>query len=207
MKTVATPSEPRLTSELRRRQRLTAETRSFATSLKELRTQKLLSLQELAGRADVSKSMISKIERNDVQPSLDVALRLAMALKVTLAEMLRSDQYESPHLIEREKQAVIRSDEGGWDRRMLSPSFKAKNIELVYGRLGPHKHVGEALTHPAGSEEYVAVLKGTLKITVGSRSYVLRQGDSFFFEADQRHSLVNPAARETEFIVVIKFAN
>jgi len=199
--------ETRLTPQPRQGHRLTAETRSFAISLKELRTQKHLSLQDLAVRANVSKSMISKIERSDVQPSLDVALRLAAALKITLAEMLRSDQYESPHLIMREHQAVISSDEGGWDRRVLSPSFKAKNIEVVHARLGAHKHVGEALVHPVGSEEYVAVLKGTLKITVGDRSYALRQGDSFFFEADKRHALENPGAREAEFVVVIKFAN
>ncbi len=51
----------------------------FAESLKNLRLKKNLSMQELADSAGVSKSMISKIERDTVQPTLDVAARLSKA--------------------------------------------------------------------------------------------------------------------------------
>src|ERR1700730_11332771 len=54
-----------------------AVTRSFASSLRELRKNRKATLQEMSVRAKVSRSMISKIERNEVQPSLNLAVRLA----------------------------------------------------------------------------------------------------------------------------------
>jgi transcriptional regulator with XRE-family HTH domain len=62
----------------------------FAKQLKTLRTQKNWSMQELSDSAGVSKSMICKIENEEVQPTIDVAARLAKALKVTISEMLHS---------------------------------------------------------------------------------------------------------------------
>ncbi len=192
-----------------RRQRgavLTAEARSFAISLKEHRAVRQLSLQDLALRAGVSKSMISKLERSEVQPSLDVAVRLATALNMTLAEMLTADRYQSVCRIGRDDQLVISEPKAGWERRVLSPAFTAKNAEVTWDRLSGGCAVGEAVTHPKGAQEYIVVIKGPLRLYVDGHGHLLETGDGFFFEADRPHRLENPGQGDAEFIIMIKLS-
>lgn len=194
---------PRSTSS--RSDNRTPETRSFAAMLKQLRTSRDLSLQDLSKRAQVSRSMISKIEREDVQPSLDVAVRLADALGTRLNAMIRSDAYARVVKIERDRQLVIRDPRNRWERRQLSPSFTASRIEVLRGKLAPHQDTGKSVSHPQRAEEYISVLRGRLNVRLDGTSIELEEGDSLFFEGDQGHALENPGNVEADYIVVIKY--
>jgi transcriptional regulator with XRE-family HTH domain len=183
----------------------TPETRSFAAMLRQLRTSRELSLQELSERAQVSRSMISKIEREDVQPSLDVAVRLADALGTRLNAMIRSDSYARVVKLERDRQLVIRDPRNRWERRQLSPSFTASRIEVLRGKLAPHQDTGKSVSHPQRAEEYISVLRGRMNVRLDGRLVELEEGDSLFFEGDQGHVLENPGNVEVDYLVVIKY--
>jgi transcriptional regulator with XRE-family HTH domain len=183
----------------------TPETRSFAAMLRQLRTSRELSLQDLAERAQVSRSMISKIEREDVQPSLDVAVRLADALGTRLNAMIRSDAYARVVKIERDRQLVIRDPRNRWERRQLSPSFAASRIEVLRGKLAAHQDTGKSVSHPQRAEEFISVLRGRMNVRLDGRLIELEEGDSLFFEGDQGHVLENPGNVEVDYVVVIKY--
>ncbi len=183
----------------------TPETRSFAATLRQLRASEQLSLQDLSDRAQVSRSMISKIEREEVQPSLDVAVRLADALGTRLNAMIRSDSYARIVKIEHDQQLVVRDPRDRWERRQLSPSFTASRIEVLRGKLAPHRDTGKAVIHPQRAEEFISVLKGRMNVRLDGRLIELKEGDSLFFEGDQGHALENPGDIEADYIVVIKY--
>jgi transcriptional regulator with XRE-family HTH domain len=183
----------------------TPETRSFAAMLRQLRNSRALSLQDLSERAKVSRSMISKIEREDVQPSLDVAVRLADALGTRLNAMIRSDSYARVVKLERDRQLVIRDPRNRWERRQLSPSFTASRIEVLRGKLAPHQDTGKSVSHPQRAEEYISVLRGRMTVRLDSHLVELEEGDSLFFEGDQGHVLENPGNVEADYVVVIKY--
>src|ERR1700719_4409061 len=100
----------------------------FAKSLKKLRQQFELTMQTLADKAAVSKSMISKIERDEVQPTIDVAARLAKALGKTLSEMLHAPQTTNVVFLPRQQQAIW-EDAEHIKRRNISPVFEGLKIE------------------------------------------------------------------------------
>jgi transcriptional regulator with XRE-family HTH domain len=179
-------------------------TRSFAASLRELRKNRKASLQQMSLRAGVSRSLISKIERNEVQPSLNVAVRLANALGTTLPEMLRYDEYARVIKLSRREQAVIRNTEQGWERRILSPSFHGATVQVSRLVLSPRVKLGSFPAHPKGSEEHIIVTAGKLQVKLDGTAVVLEAGDSLFFEADRKHLLENTSHGKTEFFVVIK---
>jgi transcriptional regulator with XRE-family HTH domain len=56
--------------------------------LRSLRLKKHMSMDDLAAKAIVSKSTISRIESRDVIPSIDILCRLCVALGVTLNDMV-----------------------------------------------------------------------------------------------------------------------
>ncbi len=60
----------------------------LAHNLKRLRTDRGLSQEELADRADIDRTYISSLERSVYAAGIDVVDRLAKALDVTAAELL-----------------------------------------------------------------------------------------------------------------------
>jgi transcriptional regulator with XRE-family HTH domain len=179
-------------------------TLSFAARLRALRVEKDLTLQRLAEKSRVSKSMISKIERGDVQPSLDIAVRLAEALSSTLSEMVRHDEYARVVKIARKEQSVVTDPRGKWQRRLLSPIFTGASLEMLHATVSPKVKLGTFPGHAKGTEEYILVLRGELRISINGTGHSLGAGDSLFFEADKEHSLENPASRRAEYLIVIK---
>ncbi|MBP1963912.1 helix-turn-helix domain-containing protein [Paenibacillus aceris] len=63
---------------------------SFHTRLKELRQQQNLTLRKLGEKAGVSYSILNSIENGRIQPSKDVVIALAIALKIEDKEELLS---------------------------------------------------------------------------------------------------------------------
>lgn len=61
----------------------------LAANLKRLRGERGLSQEELADRADIDRTYVSSLERSVYAASIDVVDRLAKALGVTAAELLR----------------------------------------------------------------------------------------------------------------------
>src|SRR5947209_20485628 len=59
----------------------------FARRLKQLRAARGWSLDALANASGVSRSMLSQVERNQANPTLAVAFRIARALGMSLGEL------------------------------------------------------------------------------------------------------------------------
>ena len=56
-----------------------------------------MSLEELASRASISPSLISKVENSRTIPSLPVALRLAKGLQTSLSELAANIDEQDDH--------------------------------------------------------------------------------------------------------------
>ncbi|MFZ5511896.1 MAG: helix-turn-helix domain-containing protein [Pseudomonadota bacterium] len=176
----------------------------FSAELKRRRQTQGVSLQNLATWSGVSKSMISKIERMEVQPSLAIASRLAEALGTTLAEMLMKDRRGTVVHIPRNEHALIRAPDQSHVRTILSPIFEKSSVEWLRIEQQPGRSTGVFAPHKPGSEEYVYVSRNQLIAIVGGNSYTLNEGDSLYFEADKSHEFVNPGSEIVEYYVIVK---
>lgn len=63
--------------------------KAFATVLRRHRAQKKITQETLAERADIASKMVSLIERNERNPSLNVADSIAQGLGISLAQMIK----------------------------------------------------------------------------------------------------------------------
>jgi transcriptional regulator with XRE-family HTH domain len=69
--------------------------RIFAQRLRQLRKSKGLSQEELADQAGLHRTYVGSVERSERNVSIDNMERLAKALEVDLAELLREDQSDT----------------------------------------------------------------------------------------------------------------
>lgn len=190
-----------------RRDQVDTETRSqidvLAEEVRRRRKDRGLSLEALAVLSGVSRSMISKIERAEAVPSTAVLSRLAEALGVTFSRLMAPAAEREVLLIPATRQPVLRDEASGFLRRCISPVLPGRGIDWVLNTLPPGASTGEFVAHRRGVSEYIYVLKGRLRATIGERAIVVEEGDSLYFEADAGHAFTNLGTGPCEYFLVI----
>jgi transcriptional regulator with XRE-family HTH domain len=163
---------------------------SLGQRIQSLRTDRGLTLRELADRSDVSVSMLSSVERGEKAPTVVVLDRVAGGLDVTLASLVAEPDLD--RIVVRRAADQDRVDEpGGWQRTILTPVVPGVNFEWIRSTLPPGCDAGTYPAYAAGSHEFVSVQSGTLTLTVGERELTLAAGDSVYFAADEPHRYAN----------------
>ncbi len=172
--------------------------------IRELRRSQDWSLDDLAGRSGVSRSMLSEIERGQANPTLAVALKIARALEISLAELV--EETVAPASIEvirtGDEDFLYRQDED-CEVRTLSPLQLEKDVEFYEVRLSS---AGELRSSPhfEGTREFLTVSKGQVRVESDETSTALKAGDSATYRADLKHAIVNIGRAEAVvFLVVI----
>ena len=178
---------------------------NFSESLKAQRTKLQMTMQEVADLAEISKSMVCKIERDEVQPTLDVACRIARSVQKTLSEMLHAPQPTTIVYLPQKEQAVW-EDVNHIKRRNVSPVFEGARFEWLQFDLPPQTTMTKYKTPKMFTvEKCVLVKEGALYIHIEESEYILHAGDSLYFDAGIGHQFFNPADLRVKFYVAILY--
>lgn len=172
-------------------------------AIREIRTARGLSLDQLASRSGVSRSMISKVERAEATPSTTVLSRLAEALSVTFAELLSPASVGEVVLLPQDRQPTMTDPGTGFVRRCIAPILPSRGLDWVHNTLPPGASTGEFTPHRAGVEEYIYVLSGELEAQLGEKTFRLRAQDALFFEAHVAHRFTNVSKSECVYLLII----
>ncbi|HYH31916.1 MAG TPA: cupin domain-containing protein [Pseudonocardia sp.] len=169
--------------------------------IRELRTERGMTLTELARTTGLSAGLISQVERGLTDPSLETLRRIARTLDVPLFSLFRAAEPDSgAAVVRRERRMQVSSPHGGISYERLSPG--SGKLELLEGTLEPGAaSSAKPWSHP--SEECVTVQEGRLLVEVGTARYELGPGDSCYFDSRAPHRYVNPAELATVFLVAI----
>jgi len=155
------------------------------------RLRRKLSLEMLAAKAGVSRSMLSDVERGEKVPSVLVLDRIATGLGTSIARLLGEERSSSVIVLRREEQDVA-VDPAGWERRILSPVLPGGEFELMRTTIDPGVDAGVFSPHAPGSLEWVAIERGTLRLTINGTPYTLHAIDSIYYDGDCWHGFANP---------------
>jgi len=162
-----------------------------------------LSLDALAGRAGVSRSMLSAVERGGKVPTVLVLDRVATALDTSIARLLGEERTARVVILRHATQDVAR-DPSGWERRILSPVLPGVEFELMRTTIAPGVDAGVFAPHARGSREYLAMERGTLQLAVDGTAYTLRAGDSAYYAGDCHHQFVNPGRESCVYYLAME---
>ena len=161
--------------------------------LREERRRRGLSLDELANVAGVSRSMLSDVERGGKVPTVLVLDRIATGLGTSIARLLGEEQSARVVVLRRGEQDVAH-DPSGWERVIMSPVLPGIEFELMRTSIPGKVDAGVFSPHAPGSREYLAMERGTLRLTLDGTPYTLHAGDSIYYAGDCAHGFANPTA-------------
>ena len=168
----------------------TMEDTDLGEHIQAYRKQSHISLRELASMAGISPSMLSQIENNAVNPSINTLKSIAEALGVPLYKFFTPrEPGPADQIVRKGKHQII----GHWGTdvtyKLLTPDTNGA-IEFMLMEFPPDTSTRK---EPRGhlGEETAYVIEGPVEVTVDGQSYILEQGDSIRIPPNQPHKWTN----------------
>ncbi|WP_233235045.1 helix-turn-helix domain-containing protein [Bordetella sp. LUAb4] len=179
--------------------------------LASLRKLNALTLEQVAERAALTKSYLSKLERGLSSPTLGTLLKLAKALDVTVDQLIGKPAQSSEILLvraadrvpfspSRERQGYIyeaiateRLDKA-MTPFMMTPPFSVGDGKQRNGR--------EELVSHAG-EELIYVVSGDMEVIFADHTVAMTAGDSLYFNASLQHRSRSTGTTPAQALVVV----
>lgn len=171
--------------------------------IRELRTDRGLTLDGLAQQADVSRAMLSRIERGESSPTAQLLNKICGGLGITLSALFEGAERPASPLVRRHAQPVWRDPASGYLRRGVSPSGSGSPVDIVEVEFPSGGSVAFDNQRVAGTDQHVWVLDGTLELMLGEEPFRLERGDCLVMRFDQPILFRNPTARPVRYAVII----
>lgn len=177
--------------------------RRIAARARGLRAERGLSLEALADRSGVSRSMLSVIERGESSPTAVVLEKLATGLGVTLAALFDAPPSTAPPspVARRADQPEWRDPASGYVRRNVSPPAMPLPMRIVEVRFPAGGRV--AFDNGMPAHQQVWMLDGTMDVTAGADRHRLHAGDCLAMQLDRPTTFHNPTRKAARYAVVI----
>jgi len=166
----------------------------IGTRVRELREKRRLTLQDLAIKTGIDRSVLGEIESGEVIPPVATLIKLAQSLGVSMSYFFEELSGEVRISVTRAGERV---------RIERRPHHHQGEVDYVYESLEtqkPNKHMEPLfvefqpmeteemvfVNHPG--EEFLYILDGTLEFRTDDRIEILHPGDSLYFESEINHS-------------------
>jgi transcriptional regulator with XRE-family HTH domain len=172
-------------------------------NIKRLRETKSITLRELAKKLDVSASFLSQVETGKASPSVATLKSIADALNTTVGSLIGEGQKLTDDPVIRQKDRKSAKPLGkGIKIHLLTSTDPNKQMEPLLFTMDKNASSGESLYKHFG-QEFIIVLKGELEITLNESKYILKKGDSIYFNSSTPHYFRNTQGVVTEALWVV----
>jgi transcriptional regulator with XRE-family HTH domain len=167
-----------------------------------------LTLEQLAARCGVSKSMLSQIERGQANPTFAVLLSLTRALKLDFDDLLQGAAGPKDEggieVVAAANTPEIRSAEGRCRLRILGSPRLAGATEWYQVAMEAGGALNSA-AHARGAFEHFTALDGQFEIMSGGATRRLEAGETARYPADVEHRIANVGPGEARGLLIVLF--
>src|SRR2546426_6653255 len=176
----------------------------IASRVRALRTDRGMTLDALAAKCDVSRSMISLVERGESSPTAVVLEKIASGLGVSLATLFDDSSGPANPVSRRDDRTPWRDPQSGYIRRNISPANFPSPIQIVEIVLPAGARVAyETGARDVTMHQQIWVQDGTIEVTLGSVTYRLAKDDCLAMQLNAPTAFRNRTRKPARYIVVI----
>lgn len=167
---------------------------NIAMNLKRIRKSKNMSLDALAEKTGVSKSMLGQIERGESNPTVATVAKIVDGIRISFEELIYPKQ-EAVIIIDNDKIPPLRSEEGAYQVRSIFPYDRRRNFEVYEMRIEPGESC-ECFLQREGCCEYILVVQGVLALETVNGTYEVAADHAIKLDAAKVHSYHNSGSRQ-----------
>ena len=157
-----------------------------------LRLHQKLSLAQVARATGVSVGFLSALERGQMRCSISTLRRIARYYRTNIMSLFENSAEPQRHVRPADRKILettpgVRMELLAWGNTAMEPHLF---------RIKPGGGSGESYSHEG--EEFLHVLRGEFEISLnGQERYLLKPGDSLYFESSTPHRWRNPGRTES----------
>jgi transcriptional regulator with XRE-family HTH domain len=149
--------------------------------LRELRTQRGMTLEDVARAADIDISTLSRLESGKRRFALDHLPRLAAALSISTDELMRAPEAEDPRV------RGASHSRGGITYWPLTRGGPAGGLHTFKIRVSTRRRTPPAELPVHDGQEWLYVLSGNLRLLLGDRDFTIKSGEAVEFSTWTPH--------------------
>ena len=181
------------------------------SKIKGIRETKNLTIEEIAERSGLTTDQIVSIENDQNLPSLGPLLKIARALGVRLGTFMDDNDALGPVVTraeDRERDSSISFSNGATDARKhmeyhpLAQQKAGRHMEPFVIDINPTEDRDFQLSAHEG-EEFIYVMEGEVEIEYGKEKYVLKEGDSIFYDSIVKHHVHGVPGKSAKILAVV----
>ncbi len=176
----------------------------IAGRVRALRSDLGMTLDALAAKCEVSRSMLSLVERGESSATAVVLEKIAAGLGVSLATLFDDASAPASPVSRPGDRTAWRDPQSGYVRRNISPAGFPSPIQVVEIVLPAGARVAyETGARDVSMHQQIWVQKGSIEVTLGSVTHRLAQDDCLAMQLNEPTAFRNRTRRPARYIVVI----
>ena len=176
----------------------------IASRVRALRTDLGWTLDGLAARCHVSRSMISLVERGESSPTAVVLEKIASGLGVSLATLFDDASAPANPLSRRDDRTPWRDPQSGYVRCNISPPNFPSPIQIVEIVLPAGARVAyDNGARDVSIHQQIWVQEGSIEVTLGRVTYRLAEDDCLAMQLDEPTAFRNRTRKPARYIVTV----
>jgi len=176
----------------------------IASRVRALRADLGMTLDALAAKCDVSRSMISLVERGESSPTAVVLEKIATGLRVPLATLFDDSSAPVSPLSRREDRTPWRDPQSGYVRRNISPANFPSPIQIVEIVLPAGARVAyETGARDVSIHQQIWIQEGAIEVTLGRMTHRLGEDDCLAMRLDAPTAFRNRTRKPARYLVII----
>lgn len=171
--------------------------------IKRRREQQSLQLNDLAKMVGISSSALSQIERAKTYPSILTLKIIAVKLQTTVGELIgENEPLQNDPVFSKNENLLICENESGAQMFLLSQHDLNKQIDPMLLRF-QQKSNSVDLFKTVSGYLYGYVLCGEVQFELDSKSFVIQQGDSIYFNTKRNFRFENVFDGISELLCIL----
>jgi electron transfer flavoprotein alpha subunit len=172
---------------------------SFGQRIRKLREDHKMSKVDLAEKTGQTPEFIEQVEADSLTPPVSFLLQLSQALQIDPSNFLT--EQEKIQIDGKRQEGFVKRTQN-YSYRTLTPGAADKHLRAFMVTIEPREyHKMVEYKHPG--EEFIFVTKGELELTLGSKVYHLKQGETIHFDSETKHKLRNISDEKCELMVTL----
>ena len=176
----------------------------IASRVRALRTDLDMTLDVLAAKCDVSRSMISLVERGESSPTAVVLEKIATGLGVPLATLFDDSSSSANPVSRSDDRTPWRDPQSGYVRRNISPANFPSPIQIVEVVLPAGARVAyETGARDVSIHQQIWVQEGSIELTLGSVTYRLSEDDCLAMQLNEPTTFRNRTRKPARYMVIV----
>jgi transcriptional regulator with XRE-family HTH domain len=176
----------------------------IAARVRDLRNELGITLEALASKSDVSRSMLSLIERGESSPTAVVLEKVASGLGVPLASLFDDSSVAASPVSRTADRTLWRDPQSGYVRRNLSPANFPSAIRLAEIMLPAGAKVAyETSSRDLNIHQQIWVMEGNIEVSIGKVTHRLGADDCLAMKLDEPTAFRNRTRKPARYIVVV----